>query len=142
MFRLLVPVDGSETSSRAVDNLLKKLNWYKADKVEIHLLNVQHSLHGDVAMFVNAEQIKQFHHDEGLKALASARAKLDAAKVPYIFHIGVGDPAHVIVHYAHEKKCEQIFMGSRGLGSIAGLLLGSVTIKVIHLSDVPILLVK
>jgi nucleotide-binding universal stress UspA family protein len=141
MFRLLLPVDGSDTASRAVDHLLKKLGWYK-DTVEVHLLNVQHPLHGDVTMFVNADQIKQFHHDQGIKALANARAKLDAAKVPYVFHVGVGDPAHVIAHYAKEKNCQQIFMGTRGLGTIAGLLMGSVTVKVIHLTDVPVLLVK
>jgi nucleotide-binding universal stress UspA family protein len=141
MFRILVPVDGSDTSSRAVDHLLKKLGWYKST-IEVHLLNVQHPLHGDVAMFLSAEQIERFHHDEGIKALAAARAKLDAAKVPYLFHVGVGDPAHVIVHYAKEKDCQQIFMGTRGHGTVAGLLMGSVTIKIIHLTDVPVLLVK
>jgi nucleotide-binding universal stress UspA family protein len=141
MFRMLVPVDGSETSDRAVDHLRKKLSWYK-NSFEIHLLNVQHPLHGDVATFIDQAQIEKFHHDEGLKALASARAKLDAEKIPYIFHVGVGDPAHVIVHYAKEKKCEQIFMGTRGLGSVMGMIMGSVTFKVIHLSEVPILLVK
>jgi len=141
MFRILVPVDGSDTANRAVDHLLKKLSWYK-DSVEAHLLNVQHPLHGDITMFVNADQVKQYHHDEGIKALATARAKLDTAKVPYVFHVGVGDPAHVISHYAREMKCDQIFMGTRGLGTIAGMLMGSVTVKVIHLSDVPVLLVK
>ncbi len=141
MFRLLVPVDGSETSNRAVDHLLKKLGWYK-EPIELHLLNVQHALSGDVAAFVDYEQLKKYHQEEGLKALSSVRAKLDAAKVPYVFHIGVGDPAPVIVQYAQEKHCDQIFIGSRGLGSIAGMLLGSVTIKVIHLSEVPVLLMK
>jgi nucleotide-binding universal stress UspA family protein len=33
-------------------------------------------------------------------------------------------------------------MGTRGLGHVAGMLLGSVTTKVIHLTEVPVLLVK
>ena len=37
---------------------------------------------------------------------------------------------------------KKVYMGTRGLGTIAGLLMGSVTVKVIHLSDVPVLLVK
>lgn len=141
MFRLLVPVDGSETSNRAVDHLLKKIRWYK-EPIELHLLNVQHALSGDVATFIDYEQLKKYHQEQGLKALGSVRATLDAAKVPYTFHIEVGDPAPVIVQYAKEKHCDQIFIGSRGLGSIAGMLLGSVTIKVIHLSEVPVLLMK
>ena len=141
MFRILVPVDGSDTSLRAVAHLTKKLNWYK-DSVEIHLLNVQHPVHQDVSMFVGHDQLQQFHHDEGLKALKAAREKLDSAGVPYIFHIGVGEPAYMIAEYARQKQCDQILMGTHGHGTVVGLLLGSVTRKVIHLSDVPVLLVK
>lgn len=141
MPRFLVPVDGSETSLRAVDQLLKKLQWYK-DPVDIHVLNVQYPLHGDVSMFVGKDQIREFHHDEGLKALASTREKLDARGVKYVHHIAIGDPAQVIAQYAREQKVDQVFMGTRGLGSVAGLIMGSVAAKVIHLCEVPVLLVK
>lgn len=141
MPRFLVPVDGSETSLRAVDQLLKKLQWYK-DPVDIHVLNVQYPLHGDVSMFVGKDQIRDFHHDEGLKALASTREKLDARGVKYVHHIAIGDPAQVIAQYAREQKVDQVFMGTRGLGSVAGLIMGSVAAKVIHLCEVPVLLVK
>lgn len=141
MLRLLAPVDGSEVSKRAIDQLLKGLGGYK-EPAEIHLLNVQHPLHADVSMFVGSDQIRQFHHDEGMKALRPARERLDAAAVPYAFHIGIGDPAVVISQYAKEKACDQIILGTRGLGAVAGILLGSVATKVIHLSDVPVLLVK
>lgn len=60
----------------------------------------------------------------------------------YVFHIGVGDAADTIVKYAQEKGCSQIVMGSRGLGAVSGLILGSVATKVIHLTDIPVLLVK
>ena len=51
-------------------------------------------------------------------------------------------PAEVICKYAKEKGVFQIFMDTRGLGSVSGLLLGSVATKVIHFTDVPVLLVK
>lgn len=141
MLRFLVAVDGSETSGRMIDHLLKKNAWYK-EPIEVHLLNVQHPLHGDVTTFVDKEQIQQYHHDEGIKALADARAKLDAAGVRYVFHIGVGEPAQVIAHYARERQCDQIVMGSHGLGPVTSLVLGSVTTKVMHLTDLPVLIVK
>lgn len=141
MLRFLVPVDGSETSLRAVDQLLKKLPWYR-EPVDIHVLNVQYPLHGDVSMFVSKEQIRDFHQDEGIKALAAAREKLDARGVKYVHHVAIGEPAQVIVQYAREHRVDQVFMGTRGLGAVAGLIMGSVAAKVIHLCDVPVLLVK
>ena len=77
-----------------------------------------------------------------MAALKKAMQKLDAAKVKYHYHIGVGEEAEVICQYAKEKGCDQIFMGTRGLGSVSDLVLGSVATKVIHLSPVPVLLVK
>jgi nucleotide-binding universal stress UspA family protein len=143
MLKFLVPVDGSESSNRAVDLLIKKLGWFK-DGVEIHLLNVQHMIpYGDrVSSVVGHDKIAQFHQEEGLAALAAARQKFDAARLKYHYHIGVGHEAETICKYAKEKGCDQIVMGTRGMGSVSNLLLGSVATKVIHLSEVPVLLVK
>jgi nucleotide-binding universal stress UspA family protein len=141
MLRILVAVDGSESSDRAVSHLLRKLGWYK-EGAEIHLLNVQSALPTDVSRFITAEQLEGFHRERGEEALASARRILDAAKVAYLTHIGIGEPAHVIAHYANERKIDQIVMGTRGLGSVAGLVMGSVTTKVLSLTDVPVLLIK
>ena len=141
--KLLVPVDGSKSSNRAVDHLLKKLGWFKGG-VEVHLLNVQHPIpYGRrVSSAVGHDRVAKYHQEEGLAALKSARRKLDAAKVKYAYHIGVGDEAEVISQYAKEQGVDQIFMGTRGLGEISTLVLGSVATKVIHLSPVPVLLVK
>ncbi|TCS71687.1 nucleotide-binding universal stress UspA family protein [Sulfuritortus calidifontis] len=142
MKKILLPVDGSDNSLRAVQAAID-LARGAAEPPEIHLLNVQLPIiSGDVKMFVSEEQIKAYYHDEGIKALAAARAALDAAGVAYVFHIGVGPVAETIAAYAKEKGCNQIIMGARGLGSLTGLLLGSVTTKVAHLVDVPVTLVK
>lgn len=143
MLKLLVPVDGSDSSGRAVDHLIKKLGWFK-DGAEIHLLNVQPPVpYGNrVSSVIGHDQLAQYHQEEGQAALKTARQKLDAAKVKFHYHIGVGDAAEVIAQYAKEKRCDQILMGTRGLGSVSNLVLGSVATKVIHLTSVPVLLVK
>lgn len=143
MKTVLVPVDGSETSARAVQHLIQKRARYKEpSEVEIHLLNVQPPFPGDVNMFIDHEEIKQYHHDKGLEALKTARELLDKAGAKYIFHVAVGEPGEIIAHYAKEKRCDQIIMGTRGRSEIVGFLLGSVTRKVIHFAECPILLVK
>lgn len=139
MLRVLVPVDGSENSLRAVQFVLKKAPLYK-EPLELHLLNVQHPFPGTIQGV--HEQAERYHHDEGAKALAAARKALDAAGVKYVYHISIGEPAEAIAHFTKEKKIEQIVMGTRGIGSIANMLLGSVASKVLHLVDVPVLLVK
>ncbi len=142
MFNVLVPVDGSENSSRAVAFLMKKRPLYK-EPVEIYLLNVQIPIaSGNVRQFFSHEQINDYYRDEGMAALKAVRELLDAAGVPYSYHIGVGDVGETIAKYAREKQCQQIVMGTRGLGSVSGMLLGSVVTKVLHLTDVPAQLVK
>ena len=139
MLRVLLPTDGSENSLRSVGYLIRKASLY-TEPLEIHLLNVQHPFPGTIHG-VHA-QAESYHHDEGIKALAAARKALDDAGVKYAFHIIVGDAAEVIARFVKDKKIEQIVMGTRGAGSIASMLLGSVATKVLHLVDVPILLVK
>ena len=139
--KLLLAVDGSDCSNRAVDYLIKLLKSYK-DGVELHLLNVQGPVSGNVSSFISGDAINKFHQEEAMKELQGAMRKLDAAKVTYRHHIGVGEPAEVIAGYAGEKGCDQIIMGTRGMGSVSNLVLGSVATKVIHLAPVPVLLVK
>lgn len=140
MLKVLVLVDGSENSLRSIRFVIQKAPLYR-EPMEIHLLNVQHSFPGTVGR-VAGEESKRFHHDEGIKALDAARKLLDVAGIKYAHHIGVGDIADTIAHYVREKKVDQIIMGTRGAGSVANMLLGSVATKVLHLVNVPVTLVK
>lgn len=142
MLKILVAVDGSENANRAVGQVLV-LARNSREPLEVHVLNVQPSVtFGDIKKFVNPESLNAYYHDEGAKALAGARALLDKASVSHTYHIGIGPVAETIVQYAREHGCTQIVMGSRGLGSVSSLLLGSITTKVLHLVDVPVTLVK
>ena len=142
MLKLLVATDGSDNANRVIDHVIKQAGRC-AEPVEVHLLNVQPPLVGvNVKLFISREDLNDYYHDEGMVALKSAREKLDAAGIKYAFHIGVGDPAEVIAQYAGDNQCEQIVMGTRGMGTVSNLVLGSVATKVIHLAKVPVLLVK
>jgi nucleotide-binding universal stress UspA family protein len=139
MLKTLIPVDGSDNSARAVQFLVKRAANSK-EPLEVHLLNVQHPFPGTVKGV--AEQAKQYHHDEGVKALANARKLLDDAKIKYAYHIGVGEVGEVVAHFVNDLKCDQVVMGTRGMSSVANMVLGSGATKVLHLVDVPVLLVK
>jgi nucleotide-binding universal stress UspA family protein len=139
MLKVLVPVDGSENSNRVVRYVLKLAADLK-DPLEIHLLNVQHPLPGTIKGV--AEQAKQFHNEEGLAALAGARKILDDANVKYAHHISVGEVGPAVAHFVDDLKCDQVVMGTRGLSSVANMLLGATATKVLHLVHVPVVLIK
>lgn len=141
MLRLLVPIDGSEVSDRAAGRVLRMLEWYR-EKPEVHLINVQSALPQNASRFISQEQLEGFHREEGEKALASARKRLDEAGVAFTHHICVGEPGPMIAALARDQKIDLIVMGTQGHGNLAGAVLGSVARKVVHLADVPVVLVK
>lgn len=52
-----------------------------------------------------------------------------------------GDPAQEIIAAAREKRADLIVMGSRGRGQLEGLILGSVSERVLHSAQMPVLIV-
>lgn len=137
----LVAVDGTETSLKAVAWVIARRDDWKEAPV-IHLLNVQPALPRDVTRFVNAEQVSEYHREEGMKALAEAERQLKAAGIAPQLHISVGDSAETIVEFAVSRHCDQIVVGTRGHTGLGGSLLGSVASKVAHLTRLPLLLVR
>jgi nucleotide-binding universal stress UspA family protein len=133
----LFAADGSEAALRAAERLIDRLPWYR-QPVRLHLLNVQRPASGDVGTFVGKDELASYHHEEGQKTLQPIRERLDRAGVPYVAHIGVGDPPHVIAHYARETKSDQIFLGA----SAGALLQGSTALRTMGLVDVPVTLMK
>ena len=139
---ILLPVDGSENSLHAVRQVIAMKELVR-DPISVHLLNVQAQvISGAVKMFISQQQLNDYYREEGMKALAAARALLDRACVNYQYHIGVGEIAATIIGYSRDKRCQQIVMGSRGGGGLTHVLLGSTAIRVVQLADVPVLLVK
>ena len=143
MKKVLIPVDGSECALRGIALIISKRSLYsQPEELEIHLVNVQAPFSSDVSRFVSHEQIATFHQEESEKLLHDARAVLDTAGVKYTCHIKVGNVAETITTLAEALNCDQIVMGTRGRRAFSDLLMGSITLKVVHLSKIPVLLVK
>jgi nucleotide-binding universal stress UspA family protein len=140
MERILIPVDGSANAERAVAHVVAMIG--KGRAVEVHLVNVQPPLRENVTRFIARSEIDGYHRDEGEKALAGAKQRLAAAGIVAASHIGVGPAAETIADFAKDIGTDEIVMGTRGLGGLAGLLLGSVATEVIREAKVPVTLVK
>jgi nucleotide-binding universal stress UspA family protein len=140
--RILVPVDGSESALRALRYAISTRELFR-DPIQIDLVNVQRRVaSGNVRRFIPAEQLNQFYQEEGEAALKNAREVLEATHLPFTAHVAVGEEPECIAQYAAEHDCKLIVMGTRGMNTLANMVLGSVSTRVVHLAPVPVLLVK
>jgi nucleotide-binding universal stress UspA family protein len=143
MKRVLVPVDGSECSLRAVGYLAdRRAEGSIPSDLEVHLVNVQPPLSAHVSQFLDHGDLARYHQEESARTMQGARALLDAAGILNKPHAEVGRAAEVIVKLADSLHCDHIVMGTHGRGAFAELLVGSTTLKVVHLASVPVVLVK
>jgi nucleotide-binding universal stress UspA family protein len=141
--KILVAVDGSKGSLDAVQCLIDHVNWYQ-DKPEVHLVTVHlpvPQLPG-MGLAVGKGQIQKYYQQEGESRLAAAKRKLDAAGISYQASVLVGPIAETVVKYAKDKRCDLIYIGTRGMTEIGKALVGSTATKVLHISSIPVLLVK
>jgi nucleotide-binding universal stress UspA family protein len=86
--------------------------------------------------------IEQEEQRAAAEALREAVITCREAGTSYVTRTERGGVATTIDRVARDEEVQQIFMGTRGLGGVRGLLLGSVATQLLHLVDVPVTLVK
>jgi len=139
--KALLAVDGSTHALRAAKTLAE-LAKHCAD-TRAHVLNVQpHVPYLDLLGEDRKLAIDRLVQERGKDAMESACNALTVAGVPFDVEVVSGDAAIAIARIAAAKHCDFILMGTRGMGALAGVALGSVATKVAHLADLPVTLVK
>lgn len=134
---VLVPVDGSEASLRAVRMVTTV--YRRLAPVEVTLLHVE------IADGVPEDALGRPDDDRppasAAQALVRAQSVLADAGVPYRSEVRRGYVPAAIAECAKTTGCDAIVMGTRGMGSTSEIV-GSIARQVIGLSDVPVMLVK
>src|SRR5579862_2314585 len=140
--KILVPVDGSPHSHRAVEVAIGLVTGRQP--AGLVLLNVNNIPMLDLMQRgspILVEWVKDECERSAQQALQEAATTCQAAHVPFTVRIENGAPAATIERVAQEEKIDHIVMGRRGLGGVRGLVLGSVSTQVLQLPiDVPITL--
>ena len=140
--KILLPVDGSDCSLRAVDYLLAHTALFR-EEPEVHLLHVHAPIPiGRVQSHIGAETLHAYYLEESQSHLDEAQRRLNTAGRVHVTHVHVGQPAEIIARQGAELGCDLIIMGSHGRTGVAGMLMGSVASRVLHLSKCPVLLVQ
>ena len=137
--KILFAVDNSE-HARAGIPLAARLG--KSEGAPVHVLHVMlpmpHLL-PDANGLIKLELELRLAAEELVVEFQNA---LEAEGVKCSVSIADGDVAESIIETCKQEKCGLIIMGARGQGGIKSLLLGSVSHKVLQLSDVPVLVVR
>ncbi len=143
---ILVATDGSPASNRAVALAAHMAIQHDAS---LHLLNVIRDMQvpRELQKMARVENIGQARQDvlefvaNQILGDAEHRAKKKGLK-KVRKATGQGDPATAVGRYAKRHKIDLIVMGTRGLGRVKGMLMGSVSRKVANFCDVNCLIVR
>ena len=142
--KILVPVDGSEGSWRALAQAVAIGEKFES---EIQVVNVIQPYNNAALLAVPLDHgtVKQGNSELekiGDKVLEMAQEKMASYPHKVVYSIEVGHPSERIIAFTKKEACDAIVLGSRGLSGIAEFFLGSVSSKVAQYAGVPVLIVK
>ena len=139
---ILVPVDGSESAMRALHLAVERIRVQPQGRVHLVTVHSPLRVYGEIQVYVGEKKAADMAAQYNREILEPAEQVLRSSGVVFASSTAEGDAAEQIVECAKAVGASEIIMGSRGLGRIAGLVMGSVTTKVIHLTEIPVTLVK
>jgi len=143
MFRtILVALDGSEASQRALDYARDLAAKYEASLVLVNIVDIAKLV--AVAGYESpypAEAIEMLRQD-GKAALDSAVSTCASKGIIAMPVVGEGDACDEILRIALDHKAELLCLGTHGRSGIPRLFLGSIAEGVLRRSEVPVLITR
>jgi nucleotide-binding universal stress UspA family protein len=140
--RILVPVDGSDNAMRAIRYAIGLAKIYVPLELHIVTVHPEPIIYGEIQVYVAREKIERLQREHSTDILKPAIEAAKEAQVCFTEEILIGETAQSIVRRAEELHCDGIVMGTRGMGAIGNLVMGSTATKVIHLTRLPVTLIK
>jgi nucleotide-binding universal stress UspA family protein len=138
--KILVPVDGSENSLRALDHAIYLAKKTGADITAMNVIENPPTVYVESQKLLN-ELLAKFRA-ESAKVLDMCKQIAEKSDVKIDTVIGEGDAASNIVGYAQKQGFDTIIIGRRGLGRFKEMVLGSVSNKVLHHAKCSVMIVK
>jgi nucleotide-binding universal stress UspA family protein len=139
--KILLAVDGSDYTNRMLSYLIAHKEWSKAG----HAFTVFHAVlpvPHRAAAFAGPDLVHGYYEDDARTVLEPVRSLLAEHGIEARFEHRIGHPAEEISSFAQKGQFDLLIMGSRGHGTLANLVLGSVANKVLAGCTVPVLLVR
>ena len=134
--KILVPVDGSEHSEKALSLVRELASKFDSEVLVFHVREKSVGKGGSWDVDLTEEEVDIA--EEGAQGLVAEGVKAKSERQSELY----GHAAQRIVRAADENSVDGIVMGSRGLSDWKGLLVGSVTHKVLHMASCPVVVVR
>ncbi len=137
--KILLAVDGSEHSLRAAETVKELIHYMNVRELRIVIA------YEPIPSYLgepNLQNAIEARLKEANEILATAQKAVGETQLEIHTELIEGSPAEAIIEVASTRKSSLIVMGSRGLGRIAGMLLGSTSQKVVSLAPCPVLIVR
>lgn len=142
--KILVPVDGSETAWRALNNALEIGKKFESEILVVNVIQPYNNA-ALLAVPLDHATINQGNSElekVGDKVLELAKEMVGSYPHKVEYDMEVGHPSERIIAFSKKVEADAIVLGSRGLSGIAEFFLGSVSSKVSQYATVPVLIVK
>jgi nucleotide-binding universal stress UspA family protein len=138
--KILVPVDGSQNSLRALDHAIYLAKKIGADITAMNVIENPPTVYVESQKLLN-DLLAKFRA-ESAKILDNCKQIAEKSDVKIGTIIAEGDAASSIVGYAHNEGFDTIIIGMRGLGRFKEMVLGSISNKVLHHAKCTVMIVK
>jgi nucleotide-binding universal stress UspA family protein len=137
--KILVPVDGSATSTKTIDAIIARKERFPAPLTLLHVVDLDRLAYRMIPDFQVA-MIREHARRAGEHLLDGYRELFDRAGMATEARLEFGSPREIICHIANDEEFELLILGRRGLGEIRDVLFGSVANHALHHVRCPVLL--
>lgn len=138
--RILVPVDFSDSSARALRHAAERAAESSGSLIIIHVVSADYGWSGIGRNELrDLDRSLQRQASDRLRAFADENVGVDVAAD---LEVRVGQPAEQIVAAARDSKCDSIMLSTRGLTGLDRYLIGSVAHRVAQLAPCPVVLLR
>jgi nucleotide-binding universal stress UspA family protein len=139
---ILVPTDGSDASTAALDHALSLASQYDARLHALYVVDRQSYGLVEEGKSRVLDNLRENLRGEGTAAVAAVEEAAETAGVETRTSVVEGDIHRQIIDYATDEDVDLIVMGTHGRRGLDRLLIGSVTERVVRSSPVPVLTVR
>jgi nucleotide-binding universal stress UspA family protein len=138
--RLLVPIDFSECSRKAVEYGVALAREFRAEMVCLHSIEIPYGM-GEAGLIIETEAVNKRLREEG-EQHASAFLQNQAASTSQECTIKLGTPYREIIRMADERQIDLIILGTHGRSGVRHFLLGSTAERVVRHAHCPVMVVR